>query len=86
MNLAAQKNFVALYHMGLYSNTNLLKWFTDEYKKACKTKLDMGKACVRFKKQEDIPYELIGKLAAKLSVDDWINSYEKALSQMKSRK
>lgn len=76
MNLASQKNFVALYHMGIYSNPDLLRWFTDEYPKHCKRKLDMGKSCIRFKKMDDVPYELIGELAAKVTVEDWIATYE----------
>lgn len=76
MNVASQKNFVALYHMGMYANEELMKWFVDEYPKHCKTKLDMGKSCVRFKKMDAIPYELIGELVKKMSADNWINLYE----------
>jgi uncharacterized protein YdhG (YjbR/CyaY superfamily) len=76
MNLAAQKNFIALYHMGIYANPELMKWFTTEYPKHCKTKLDMGKSCIRFKKVDDIPYELIGQLVEKMTVDDWVGIYE----------
>jgi hypothetical protein len=79
MSLASQKNFIALYHMGLYANSKLLKWFTDEYPKHCKKKLDMGKACIRFKYMDDIPYALIGELAAKMTPQDWIACYEKGL-------
>ncbi|MBL7931119.1 MAG: DUF1801 domain-containing protein [Bacteroidia bacterium] len=80
MALASQKNFVALYHMGVYGDPKLLKWFTDSYGKACKTKLDMGKSCIRMKKMNDIPYDLIGELSSKLSPKQWIDSYESALS------
>lgn len=75
--MASQKNFISFYHMGMYANPELLKWFTTEYPKHTKAKLDMGKSCVRFKKPEHIPYELIGKLMKKMSVKDWINLYEK---------
>jgi uncharacterized protein YdhG (YjbR/CyaY superfamily) len=78
INLASQKNFIALYHMGIYANKNLESWFVSEYPKHVKTKLDMGKSCIRFKKMEDIPFDFIGELAAKLSVEDWISNYEKA--------
>ena len=74
--MASQKNFVALYHMGIYADDALLKWFTSEYPKYSKRKLDMGKSCIRFKKMEDIPYELIGQLAAKMTPQDWISLYE----------
>lgn len=76
LGMASQKNFVALYHMGIYADDALLNWFTSEYPKYSKRKLDMGKSCIRFKKMEDIPYELIGQLAAKMSPEDWISLYE----------
>ena len=77
LSFASQKNFVALYHMGLYADDKLLKWLTAEYPKHSKRKLDMGKSCIRFKKIEEIPYELIGELLTKMSCDDWIALYEK---------
>lgn len=77
-NIASQKNFVALYHMGMYADPKLLNWFTTEYPKHCKYKLDMGKSCVRFKKVEDIPYELIGELIKKMTTEDWIKLYQNA--------
>jgi uncharacterized protein YdhG (YjbR/CyaY superfamily) len=76
LNLAAQKNFIALYHMGIYTKPDLLKWFTDEYPKYCKLKLDMGKGCIRFKNLTQIPYALIGELVQKMDVQDWISHYE----------
>ena len=81
INVASQKNFIAVYHMGIYSDKNLLDWFVAEYPKHAKTKLDMGKSCLRFKKFDDIPFELIGELATKMSVEDWISTYEKALKR-----
>lgn len=83
INIAAQKNFIALYHMGLYSNNGLMQWFTDEYPKYCKSKLDMGKSCVRFKKPQEIPFQLIGELAKKMSPKDWVNMYESVLNSRK---
>jgi len=76
MNIASQKNFIALYHMGIYANPELLNWFVAEYSKIIKAKIDMGKSCIRFKKMEDIPYELIGKLVSKMTVLEWISIYE----------
>ncbi|MFN8248470.1 MAG: DUF1801 domain-containing protein [Ferruginibacter sp.] len=76
-NIASQKNFIALYHMGIYGSPELLKWFTDEYKKTVPAKLDMGKSCIRFKKPGDIPYKLIGELMKKISPKQWIELYEK---------
>lgn len=81
MNIASQKNFVAVYHMGMYAKKEILDWFTAEYPKHCKYKLDMGKSCVRFKKIDDIPYELIGDLAAKMNAKEWITLYESNLTK-----
>lgn len=77
LNMASQKNFIAVYHMGLYANQELYDWFVAEYPKHCKYKLDMGKSCIRFKKLEDIPYDLLAELFSKMSVQDWIALYEK---------
>ncbi len=81
MSLASQKHFIAVYHMGVYADKALLQWFTTEYKKFSKTKLDMGKSCLRFKKPEQIPYELIGRLAKKITPQQWIAYYEKNLKR-----
>jgi hypothetical protein len=81
LSMASQKNFIALYHMGIYMNPALMDWFTAEYAKRVKGKLDMGKSCIRFKKMEQIPFDLIGELASKMSVDEWIACYEKALKR-----
>ena len=76
VSIAAQKNFIALYHMGIYANQEILNWFTNEYPKYSNKKLDMGKSCIRFKKFNEIPFELIGVLLSKISVNDWIKMYE----------
>ena len=79
IGIASQKNFVALYHMGLYAMPELLDWFTKEFAVRSKARLDMGKSCVRFKKLDQIPFDLIGELAGKVSVDEWIAFYEENL-------
>jgi len=79
--IASQKNSVNIYHMGIYANKPLHDWFVGEYPKHCKTKLDMGKSCIRFKKMDDIPYELIGQLLTRITVDQWITMYETALKR-----
>ena len=79
ISVASQKNFIALYHMGIYMDDKLLNWFVDEYPKYSKRKLDMGKSCIRFKKVEDIPFELLGELAQKITPQQWIENYEKVL-------
>jgi hypothetical protein len=63
--------------MGVYANKELYDWFVAEYPNHAKYKLDMGKSCIRFKKVDDIPYELVGELMQKMTVDDWVNLYEK---------
>lgn len=79
INLASQKNFVALYHMGIYADQDLLNWFKNEYPKYVKTKLDMGKSCIRFKNIKTIPYKLIGELVTKITPQRWIALYETSL-------
>ena len=77
VSIANQKNFIALYHMGIYANPELLDWFVSEYPNHCKRKLDMGKSCIRFKKPEEIPFKLIAQLMKKMKVKDWVALYEK---------
>ena len=81
MSIASQKKFIALYHMGIYAKKELLDWFVSEYPKHCKFKLDMGKSCIRFKKIEDIPYELIAQLCQKMTVDEWIRIYSSTIER-----
>ena len=81
LSIASQKNFVAVYHMGIYADEKLLNWFVLEYPKHCKRKLDMGKSCIRFKKIEEIPFELIGELCEKMSVEQWVQLYEKSFKK-----
>ena len=78
LSIASQKNFIAIYHMGMYEKPELLNWFTNEYAQRVKGKLDMGKSCIRFKKPENIPFDLIGVLASKMTTKDWIDTYENA--------
>lgn len=82
MGLASQKNFIALYHMGMYAKPELLSWFVEEFPKHSKRKLDMGKSCVRFKKMDDIPFGLLAEMAEKMTVEEWISIYE---TQFKSK-
>lgn len=81
MSFASQKNSVNLYHMGMYAKKELLDWFVSEYPKHCSRKLDMGKSCIRFKKIDEIPFELIGELTKKMSSEEWIAIYESALKK-----
>jgi hypothetical protein len=74
--IASQKTAISIYHMGLYADPELTKWFQQEYKKTDAGKLDMGKSCIRFKDPEKIPFALLAKLATKIKVKDWIACYE----------
>jgi uncharacterized protein YdhG (YjbR/CyaY superfamily) len=78
VNIAAQKNFISFYHMGIYAKPSLLEWFVEQYAKTSTQKLDMGKSCIRFKKADHIPYDLIGELMKKMTVENWIEVYETA--------
>ena len=81
IGVASQKNHIGFYHMGVYADSNLLDWFISEYPKYCKSKLDMGKSCIRFKKMDDIPYKLVGELSKKMTIQDWISIYEKNIKR-----
>ena len=81
LSIASQKNFIAIYHMGIYANEELLNWFTGEFPKHSKSKLDMGKSCIRFKKINDIPQQLIAELCQKMTPEQWIDLYEKAFKK-----
>ena len=76
MNIASQKNYIAIYHMGMYSDPVLMTWFKEEYEEAYSKKLDIGKTCLRFRNMENIPFELIGMLSNKITVEQWIKQYE----------
>jgi uncharacterized protein YdhG (YjbR/CyaY superfamily) len=82
INIASQKNFIALYHSGLYADPILHDWFVKEYEKVVPTKLDMGKSCVRFKNPDQIPFDLISSLCEKLSPEQWITLYEENLKKV----
>jgi hypothetical protein len=81
LSLASQKNHIALYHMGLYGNQEMEAWFVKEYADRVPTKLDMGKSCIRFKNPDHIPYDLIAELCQKMTVDEYVNAYEKSLKR-----
>jgi len=77
--VASQKNFISVYHMGLYVDPAMLDWFKQAHAKASPKKLDMGKSCVRYKKPEDVPVALLGELATRMSPQQWIQLYEAQL-------
>ena len=81
LSLASQKNYIALYHMGLYGKPKLEEWFVKEYEERVPSKLDMGKSCIRFKNPNQIPYDLVAELCQKMSVDEFVSIYEKSLKR-----
>ncbi len=81
INLASQKKHISLYHMGIYSDAKLLDWFVGQYAQLTDNKLSMGKSCIRFSKIDEIPYELIGELCSKMTVEDWVDLYENAIKK-----
>ena len=83
MAVASQKNFVAFYHMAIYTDKQLHDWFVNEYSKFSKSKLDMGKSCTRFKKPDQIPFDLIGQLVQKITAHQWIEMYEENFRKKK---
>ena len=85
ISIGSQKNFIVLHHLGIYADPTLLEWFTNEYPKHSTQKSDIGKGCIRFKKTDQIPFDLIGELAGKMSVEDWIECYETQIKNRKSK-
>jgi hypothetical protein len=77
--LGNQKNYISLYHMALYADNE--SWFLTEWPKHSSQKADIGKCCIRMKKLDAIPYELIGQLAQKFTPQQWIQQYEASLKK-----
>ena len=82
INLASQKNFIALYHTGAHAMPDVMDWFTNEYQKQSKIKIDVAKSCIRFKKMDEIPFDLIGEFMQKISVNEWIKNYETNIKKL----
>ena len=82
--LSSQKNHMAVYLMGIYMDTEAQRMFEEEYKASGK-RYDVGKSCVRFKKLDDLPLELIGRAIASMEVKDFI-ARVKNITPVKKRK
>lgn len=90
--LASQKNYMSLYLMGVYrgcgdtatDETPDARWFRDAWTKTGR-KLDMGKACVRFRKIEDVALDVVGEAIKRISAKSFIQNYLDVLSRTKSR-
>lgn len=83
INIASQKNHIAVYHMGIYMKPELINWFENEFPKHSSKKLNMGKSCIRFRNTKDIPFDLLGELATKITVDDYVSLYTDILNRKK---
>jgi hypothetical protein len=81
LSIASQKNTINLYHMGIYADSNLYDWFVSEFPKHTPQKLDIGKSCIRFKKMNEIPFNLLGSLVGKMTTNEWINLYERTFKK-----
>lgn len=81
ISIASQKNSINFYHMGLYANPELHHWFITEYSKHSTSKLDIGKSCIRFKKWNTIPFDLIRQLCENMTSEQWIALYEKEIKK-----
>ncbi|MEA5105770.1 MAG: DUF1801 domain-containing protein [Sphaerochaeta associata] len=77
IGLAVQKRYYSLYLMPAYMDQNVYQTLMDAFEKAGK-KLSMGKSCIRFKKVDDLPLELIGSIIASHTVSSFISAYETA--------
>ena len=83
ISLASQKNYVSIYLMGVYGDRDTEQWFVEGYKASGK-KLNMGKSCVRFKRLDDLPLDLIGEAVSRTTPDQFIELYEAARSPRKN--
>jgi hypothetical protein len=85
--LASQKQYISLYVCGLYTgctgqeDTAYTAWFKEAWRKSGK-KLDMGKSCIRFKRVEDVPLDVVAEAVRRLPVSKYLEMYTRALAQM----
>lgn len=75
--LGSQKNYMSLYLMNIYGDPKAAKWFKSAYK-AKGMKLDMGKSCLRFKKVEDLPLDVVAEVVGRTPIEDWIRIYRES--------
>ena len=80
--LASQKRHMALYLTNVYGDGSLEEWFRERYKATGK-RLDMGKSCVRFRKLEDLPLDLVGDTIAMTPIDEFLEIYKASRSGTK---
>ena len=75
--LASQKNYISLYLNSVYGDRATEAWFKERYAATGK-KLNMGKSCLRFRRIDDIPLDLIGETIARADLDSFLTHYEEA--------
>ncbi len=83
--IASEKNYVSVHLMNIYANQDTQRWFVESYKATGK-RMNMGKSCVRFRKLEDLPLELIGEAVGRTSMEDWVAVYEALRRPSRRRK
>ena len=81
-SLASQKNYMAIYLMTVYQNREMERWLRDQFQARGK-KLDMGKSCIRFKKLEDLPLDVVGEAIARVPMAEYVRRYEAARGRSK---
>jgi hypothetical protein len=81
ISIASQKDFIGFYHMGIYAYPDLLSWFKEAYFNLGIGKADMGKACMRLKKMSAIPYDLIGELCSKITLEQYLSHYANTIKR-----
>ena len=84
-SIASQKHHIGLYLFCVYMDDEIQEWFREAWLETGK-KLDMGKSCVRAKRIEDIPMEVVGKLFARIKADEFVEIYERRISKAKKRR
>jgi hypothetical protein len=85
VHLASQKAHMAFYAFCLYPDTELKQWFQEAYAAAGK-KLDMGAACMRFKRLDQVPLDVIAQLLQRVTVEKFIEVYERSIPEKKRKK
>ena len=71
--IASEKSYVSVHLMNIYSDADTERWFVDSYRATGK-RLDMGKSCVRFRKLDDLPLDLIGEAVGRTPMEEWIRT------------
>lgn len=82
--LASQKNHMAVYLSGIYIDEDARAWFERAYRATGK-RYDVGKSCVRFRKLDDLPLDVIGEAIGSVEMDRFVERYEKGRRSARNR-